>query len=319
MLGLGFVGAFGVHAEPDALISPNGHVRAWRPASQDGLSNSIMVAQSGQVRRLRCEPFIRDFWFVGAGNMIAIDCGGAHFAGREQLFATTSLRKLAEFDQAAVPLSLRPAWSSRDLKLVPVHVARGCEVDRSAPVTTGGIQSSTICLMGRDGNPVVWRLSFLARRGEVRLSWRGKPIVLEKFDPRFNPELVGSEQRIRFLPPRLQPYGDQGLVLFLSSRRSSGGQGGGQCGAGSEDHLNVLDVKRDRPQVVARFQIGSCLDGVELSDTQRYGDLRSFRVEGGQLYIDFLIYRDNPPDRLRAALASDALDWQFMATPANPD
>jgi hypothetical protein len=41
-----------------------------------------------------------------------VECGGLHFAGREALYSSASLQKLAEFDQAALDPEHRPGWSS---------------------------------------------------------------------------------------------------------------------------------------------------------------------------------------------------------------
>ena len=56
--------------------------------------------------------FIREFWFWKDGSRIAIDCGGSHFAGRELLYDSATLKQLDSFDQAVVPLGKRPEWSS---------------------------------------------------------------------------------------------------------------------------------------------------------------------------------------------------------------
>ncbi|MCL2341130.1 MAG: hypothetical protein FWC49_05440, partial [Proteobacteria bacterium] len=94
------------------------------------------------------------------------------------------------------------------------------------------------------------------------------------------------------LPVSLQPSLDQGEVLYLSARRSTGGDGMGQCGAGVEKHLNVLRINEKRPQVVARLLITSCWRGIELAglDGQDPDPLSAFSIVNGRLRIQFINY-----------------------------
>ncbi len=103
----------------NAKLSPDGHSAAWMvmaaaPAqgeTEPG-SSEVRLYRDGKSRGIKCEPFIRDFWFWKKGSRIAIDCGGSHFAGREILYDAKSLKLLESFDQADVPVEKRPDWSS---------------------------------------------------------------------------------------------------------------------------------------------------------------------------------------------------------------
>lgn len=77
-----------------------------------GGSNTIVVETGKAHKKLECSPFIRNFWFVDAGEEIAISCGGAHFAGREILYDSRTLKKIDSFDEASTPTKSRPKWSS---------------------------------------------------------------------------------------------------------------------------------------------------------------------------------------------------------------
>lgn len=77
-------------------------------------SEEIKIYQDGKIRSIKCSLFIRDFWFWLNGKQIAIDCGGSHFAGWEILYDTTSLRRIASFDQGEIPFEKRPDWSRGD-------------------------------------------------------------------------------------------------------------------------------------------------------------------------------------------------------------
>jgi len=108
----------GAHAG-NAKLSPDGDSAAWMvmaaaPAQgeTEAGSSEVRLYRDGKSRAIKCEPFIRDFWFWKKGSRIAIDCGGSHFAGHEILYDAKSLKKLESFDQADVPVEKRPDWSS---------------------------------------------------------------------------------------------------------------------------------------------------------------------------------------------------------------
>lgn len=197
----------------------------------------------------------------------------------------------------------------------PVFAVESCDphVDISLPIKLNRAQSSSICVGAGNGQRTKKLALILeAKRGELYVASAGRRYLVERIGRQYHPSLVGTEDRVRFLPLRLQAYAGQGKWLFVSSRRSSGGNGGGQCGSGSEDFLNVLDVTRKVPLVVGRVAIGSCLDGIELQDTAEYGDLRSFQVEDGQLHIDFLFYRGRNEDHPAAVLGPDFGPLRFI-------
>lgn len=158
----------------------------------------------------------------------------------------------------------------------------------------------------------MFKLMLEANRGVLYVEAAGRRHVVERMGRQYHPALVGTDDRVRFLPLSLQAYAGQGKWLFVSSRRSSGGNGGGQCGSGSEDFLNVLDVNRKVPLVVGRVAIGSCLDGIELQDIAEYGDFRSFQVENGLLHIGFLFYRGRNEDHPAAFLGPDFGPLRFI-------
>lgn len=77
-------------------------------------SEELKIYQNGKTKSIKCSLFIRDYWFWLNGNQVAIDCGGQHFAGWEILYSTKTLKKIASFDEAKVPLKNRPDWSRGD-------------------------------------------------------------------------------------------------------------------------------------------------------------------------------------------------------------
>lgn len=109
-----------------AKLAPDGDSAAWlvtaaapaRGETEAG-SSEVRIYRNGKTRAIKCEPFIRDFWFWKKGKRIAIDCGGSHFAGRELLYDAKSLKLLESFDQADVPVEKRPDWSSSSDRYQP--------------------------------------------------------------------------------------------------------------------------------------------------------------------------------------------------------
>jgi hypothetical protein len=88
---------------------------SWRPPGERTPgSEELVIHRHGKSASIKCTPFIRDYWFWQSGSQVAINCGGLHFAGREILYDTSSLREVASFDEADVPLASRPNWSNND-------------------------------------------------------------------------------------------------------------------------------------------------------------------------------------------------------------
>ncbi|MGK5025949.1 hypothetical protein [Janthinobacterium sp. RB2R34] len=105
------------HAE-NATLAPDKHSAAWLVlntwiAEGDVAPGASLLAiyRNNKVRHIKCEPFIRDYWFWLGGKQVAIDCGGRHFAGTLMLYDTESLKNMDAIFQADIPEDKRPAWS----------------------------------------------------------------------------------------------------------------------------------------------------------------------------------------------------------------
>lgn len=77
-------------------------------------SQELIIYRDGKSASIKCTPFIRDYWFWRDGSQIVIDCGGRHFAGREILYDTGTLKELGIYDRTKLPIEKRPDWSSGD-------------------------------------------------------------------------------------------------------------------------------------------------------------------------------------------------------------
>ena len=76
-------------------------------------ASQLAIYRDGQLRDIKCEPFIRDYWFWMQGKQVAIDCGGRHFAGTQSLFDIDTLLMIDSFFQPDIPEDRRPVWSKR--------------------------------------------------------------------------------------------------------------------------------------------------------------------------------------------------------------
>jgi hypothetical protein len=99
-------------------LAPDGKTAAWvvnhtwvAPGENEPGSSELEIYRQGKTRSIKCEPFIREFWFWQKGRGVAIDCGGSHFAGHEILYDVRTLKELDSFDQAGIPVDKRPSWS----------------------------------------------------------------------------------------------------------------------------------------------------------------------------------------------------------------
>jgi hypothetical protein len=106
-------------------------------------------------------------------------------------------------------------------------------------------------------------LSYNYNLRDISIYSDGKRTVLEKIKKDFDPKLVGAEQLIQLLPSELQPYLSQNVLLYISAIRTNGGNGSGQCGAGAEVYLNILDVKEKRAKFISRLLVKSCAESIE--------------------------------------------------------
>jgi len=88
-------------------------LNTWKAEGDDKPgAEELVIYRNKKSASIKCTPFIRDYWFWKNGRQIAIDCGGRHFAGREILYDTNTLKELANFNQAELRLEKRPDWSN---------------------------------------------------------------------------------------------------------------------------------------------------------------------------------------------------------------
>lgn len=194
------------------------------------------------------------------------------------------------------------------------------EIDATVPTLKNPISKSILCDDSITFGKRQFTLEYDYKKRILSITSDKPPsrVTLEKVSRGHNPELVGSDDYIRFLPVRLQAYRSQGKLLYLFSYRTNAGNGMGQCGAGTEEFLNVLDITGKIPKKIATFHINSCSDNIELSntDTASRDKLSAFSInEEEQLQLQFLTYDDRNEDSPTAILLDDFKKLRFIKKP----
>ena len=109
----------------------------------------------------------------------------------------------------------------------------------------------------------------------------------------YDPAVVGSNRLIGFLPEKLQVFKKKQVLVYVSSIRSRGGDGMGQCGSGSEIFLNFLDISKQVPKLKSSILIGSCNESIELVDQDvSKGEVGEITVVDNNLTLHFLNYKE---------------------------
>jgi hypothetical protein len=157
----------------------------------------------------------------------------------------------------------------------------------------------------------IYRIRYDPSRGRIELTFNSRNVVLHRIAKGYDPSIVGSDVFIGFLPDALQPYKSQGYLIYVSSRRTNGGSGRGQCGAGSEIYLNFLDTRAAIPKPRSRILIGSCDQSIELDDQDiSTGSLGNIDLDEGKLSLHFLHY-ENMEGSPTASVSSDLTKLVF--------
>lgn len=134
--------------------------------------------------------------------------------------------------------------------------------------------------------------SIVYKANSVTLHSGKRRTRLHKIPKGFEPEKIGAEGLIAFLPVEKQPYKNRDILLYTTAIRTNGGGGGGQCGSGAEIYLHVLNVRKKTPHVLSSTLIGSCSQSIELDEhdagAKKFGALT---VKDGRLGLKFLNYK----------------------------
>ncbi|MFC5479895.1 hypothetical protein [Massilia suwonensis] len=141
-------------------------------------------------------------------------------------------------------------------------------------------------------NGLNYRIYYNKKTTSIVVKNKNKEVTLQKIPKRYDPVIVGADTFIGFLPDKLQVYKDIGILAYISSIRTSGGDGKGQCGAGAEIFLNFLNIQhRMAPKVLSKILIGSCSESIEIMDQDlSSGILGRLFVIDKKLSLQFMNY-----------------------------
>jgi len=167
-----------------------------------------------------------------------------------------------------------------------VAVLHACPGQASRPAKgSGHDQPSQLCHRGH-------LYSIVYKGNSVTLHSGKRGMRLHKIPKGYEPEKIGAEGLIAFLPVEKQPYKDRDILLYTTAIRTKGGGGGGQCGSGAEIYLHALNLGKKTPHVLSRTLIGSCAQSIELDEhdvgAKKFGALT---VKDGRLCLKFLNYK----------------------------
>ena len=173
--------------------------------------------------------------------------------------------------------------------------------------TTAEVQQPTISHLGRH-----YRIRYQPRNRKIVLQQGSRQILIEAFSKNYDPSLVGSDTVIKFLPEALQVYRRENLLIYVSSTRTVGGNGSGQCGSGSEISLRFLDVSTSQPKIKSSLLVGSCEKSIELDDQDlSQGAIGTISRMGDRLSLRFLSYGSREGS-LDAVVAEDLRSLRFQ-------
>jgi len=126
----------------------------------------------------------------------------------------------------------------------------------------------------------------------IVLEKKSGKFFLARIPPSYDPSLVGADALIGFLPKSLQAYEKDNVLVYVTTIRTNGGNGGGQCGAGSEIYLNFLEIGKVAPVAKSKILIGSCESSIEMKgqDTSA-GEFGEISLVDEKISLHFLNYK----------------------------
>ncbi|MBT9568216.1 MAG: hypothetical protein IV085_07940 [Thiobacillus sp.] len=111
-----------------------------------------------------------------------------------------------------------------------------------------------------------------------------------RLDKNANPELVGAEGSIRFVPNQIVKQGEADYIGLIVAERSTRGSGGGQCGAGSEEYFVAYKLTGTMLKEMHRSLIHSCIKGMDLDTGDGNNNDFSVRFDGEAIVFKWLTY-----------------------------
>lgn len=117
--------------------------------------------------------------------------------------------------------------------------------------------------------------------------------TIQLLEKNANPELVGADKNMRFVTRQVINESRNKYLGLIIAERSLRGNGGGQCGAGSEEYFVSYRIKGRVIKEMRRFLILSCNKGIDLDTGDGNDNNFSVTHDGNSVTFEWLTYLDS--------------------------
>lgn len=137
-------------------------------------------------------------------------------------------------------------------------------------------------------------LSYMPKTRKIKLVGAGPRytfgLTAHALEKNANPELVGEEGSIKFITPSLVRLNNRNFIALNYSERSMRGNGGGQCGAGSEVVFSPIEVFGNKAKFLGQYLVHSCIQSLYLDGAD--GNHHSIEMNGNTVVFRWLTYQE---------------------------
>lgn len=177
------------------------------------------------------------------------------------------------------------------LAVIPVTHANTANCDQNTVTKIGTNNVDVIC----DKNLGRLFLKYSLSKRRIWLESADKKInkTIQILEKNANPELVGADKNMRFVTRQVVNESRKKYLGLIIAERSMRGNGGGQCGAGSEEYFVSYRIKGRVVQEMRRFLIHSCNKGIDLDTGDGNDNNFSVTHDGNFVTFKWLTYLDS--------------------------
>jgi len=114
--------------------------------------------------------------------------------------------------------------------------------------------------------------------------------TIRRLEKNANPERIGADKNIRFITRKPVIAGQKHYIGLIVAERSMRGDGGGQCGAGSEEYFLAYRLAGNVVTEIHRSLIYSCIQGMILDSGDGNNNDFSVTFDGKVVEFKWLNY-----------------------------
>lgn len=177
------------------------------------------------------------------------------------------------------------------LAVIPVAHATTPNCDQNIAIKNGTNNVDVIC----DKNLGRLFLKYSPSKRRIWLESADKKInkTIQILEKNANPELVGADKNMRFVTRQVVNESKKKYLGLIIAERSMRGDGGGQCGAGSEEYFVSYLIRGRVIKEIRRFLIHSCNKGIDLDTGDGNDNDFSVTHDGNLVTFKWLTYLDS--------------------------